>query len=417
MLSLVDLVARIGSGDLTPEGALALSRAAIAERDGDVRAFVRLAPGTGAPGRGPLAGIAVAAKDIVDTADMATEMGAPAIYGGWQPRADAAIVAALRRAGATIVGKSTTTAFASSDPTVTRNPHDLAHTPGGSSAGSAAAVGAGMVPLALGTQTGGSVIRPASYCGAAAIKPSFRLIPTVGVKCLAWTLDTVGLFAAGVADLGAALAIVTGRPMSEGRTAPPRIGIVRQDFAGPAEADSERALEEALARLSGAGAVLVDPDVPSSIADAWAAHPTIQDYESAEALAWEYDTQRARIPPRIGEGLDRGRAIAAPDYDDARRVANQARRDAREMFREVDAVITYSAPGSAPALSEGVTGDPRYNRLWTMLGTPCVNVPGLRGAGGLPVGLQIVAPFARDALALDTAAFLERLIAPSRDLA
>ena len=163
-----------------------------------------------AASNGRLRGIAVGIKDIIDTADFPTEMGS-SIYSGWRPRADAAVVAMLKQAGATIIGKTTTTAFAALDPTATLNPHNPGHTPGGSSSGSAASVGAGMIPLALGTQTGGSVIRPASFCGVAAIKPSYRLLPTVGVKCYSWTLDTVGLFAAGVKDLAQGLSAITGR--------------------------------------------------------------------------------------------------------------------------------------------------------------------------------------------------------------
>ena len=169
----------------------------------------------------PLRGIAVGIKDIIDTAELPTEMGSP-IYKANRPRADAPVVMALKRAGATIFGKTTTTAFAANDPTATLNPHNHGHTPGGSSAGSAAAVGAGMIPLALGTQTGGSVIRPASFCGTAAIKPSYRLLPTVGVKCFSWTLDTVGLFAAGVTDLALGLSAMTGRPELIFRRAWPR---------------------------------------------------------------------------------------------------------------------------------------------------------------------------------------------------
>ena len=414
MLSIADLSARMKSGLLTPDGALDLTRRAIAEKEPAVGAFVRLAPDAPAAASGPLVGIAVAVKDIIDTADLPTEMGAAAIYEGWRPRADAAIVAALRRAGATVIGKSTTTAFAQSDPTATRNPHDPGRTPGGSSAGSAAAVGAGMVPLALGTQTGGSVIRPASFCGAAGVKPSFRLLPGVGVKCLAWTLDTVGLFAAGVEDLAIALEAVSGRPMSEGRTErPPRLGIVRQAFAGEAEPESVAALELAASLLSAAGATLVDIVPPQSLADGWAAHPTIQDFEGAAALGWEYDAHRDRLPPRIRGGIETGRGIPAAAYDDARRIANRARRDTKDLFADVDAVLTYSAPGAAPR-GLGSTGDARYNRLWTMLGTPCVNVPGLRCAAGLPVGVQVVTPFARDALALDIGRFVEGTLARAR---
>ena len=204
MISLADLQRRIEAGELSPEDAIAQSHAAIEAREKDVRAFVRHDKSAKAQASGPLRGIAVGIKDIIDTANMPTEMGSE-IYRGWQPRADAPVVMMLKRAGATIIGKTTTTAFASRDPTPTLNPHNLGHTPGGSSSGSAAAVGAGMIPLALGTQTGGSVIRPAAYCGAAAIKPSFRMLPTVGVKCYSWALDTVGLFGARAEDLARGL--------------------------------------------------------------------------------------------------------------------------------------------------------------------------------------------------------------------
>src|SRR6201999_429497 len=175
---------------------------------------------------------AVGIKDIIDTPDFPTEMGSK-IYRGWQPKADASVVMALKAAGATIIGKTTTTAFASSDQTATLNPHNPAHTPGGSSSGSAAAVGAGMIPLAIGTQTAGSVIRPASFCGAAAIKPSYRLLPMIGIKCYSWTLDTAGLFAAGVEDLARGLSAISKRPELTGEApkAAPRIGLVSQDFA------------------------------------------------------------------------------------------------------------------------------------------------------------------------------------------
>ena len=406
MLSLVDLLGRIASGALTPESAFRLSLEAIAAREGELGAFAHLDRNARPSGRGPLNGIAVGVKDIIDTADMPTGMGS-AIYAGWRPKADAAIVSALKRAGATVIGKTTTTAFASSDPTETRNPHRSSHTPGGSSAGSAASVGAGMVPLALGTQTGGSVIRPAAYCGTAAIKPSFRLIPTIGVKCYAWTLDTVGLFAAGVADVALALELVSGRPMPIEPIAKPRIGVVTQDFAGPAEPAAVAALERAALLLSQNGAEIWDVKPPAAFAEAWAAHGTIQDFEARQALAWEYDHHHDAIAPLVRGSLDNAQRIGAAAYDDARRVANRARRDTKELFAELDAVITYAAPGAAPA-GHGSTGDPRYNRLWTLLGTPCVNVPALVQDGGLPVGVQVIAPVARDHIALGVARIIER---------
>src|SRR5450756_262588 len=231
MISLAELQRRIDSGDLSADAAITQSCEAIDAQDKTIGAFVCSAKNARAASTGPLRGIAVGIKDIIDTSDFPTEMGS-AIYKGWQPRADAPVVMMLKRAGATIIGKTTTTAFAANDPTATLNPRNHAHTPGGSSSGSAAAVAAGMIPLALGTQTGGSVIRPASFCGAAAIKPSFRLLPTVGVKCYSWTLDTVGLFAAGVDDLALGLSAITNRPELKPDAAieRPRIGVVTQDF-------------------------------------------------------------------------------------------------------------------------------------------------------------------------------------------
>src|SRR3954471_22721109 len=210
MISLADLQRRIDAGDFSADAAIAQSLEAIAAQDKSIGAFVCRDENARAQGAGPLRGIAVGIKDIMDTVDFPTEMGSP-IYRGHRPRGDAAVVMMLKQAGASIAGKTTTTAFASTDPTATLNPHNHGHTPGGSSSGSAAAVAAGMIPLALGTQTGGSVIRPASFCGVAAIKPSYRLLPTVGVKCYSWTLDTVGLFAAGVVDLAHGLSAMTGR--------------------------------------------------------------------------------------------------------------------------------------------------------------------------------------------------------------
>ena len=236
MISLAELQRRIDAGELSADAADRAVAGSDRRAGQDHRRFrlpCRTCPR--AQSAGPLRGIAVGIKDIMDTADFPTEMGSP-IYRGFRPRGDAAVVMMLKQAGATIVGKTTTTAFASVDPTPTLNPHNHGHTPGGSSSGSAAAVAAGMIPLALGTQTGGSVIRPASFCGVAAIKPSYRLLPTVGVKCYSWTLDTVGLFAAGVDDVARGLAAMTGRPelLLPSGIPTPRIGVVTQDFAGRA---------------------------------------------------------------------------------------------------------------------------------------------------------------------------------------
>jgi Asp-tRNA(Asn)/Glu-tRNA(Gln) amidotransferase A subunit family amidase len=415
MLSLLDLLRRMDAGDLTPAASLRAAHEAIAAGDQEIEAFVHVDGAARASSEGPLRGIAVGVKDIIDSANMPTEMGSP-LYAGWRPKADAPVVMALKKAGATPVGKTATTAFAFLDPAPTRNPRNRVHTPGGSSAGSAAAVAAGMVPLAVGTQTGGSVIRPASYCGVAAIKPSFRLIPTVGVKTFSWALDTVGLFAAGVADVAYALAAVTGRAdlRVDGRTADaPRIGVVTQDFAGDPEPDSAAALEEAARRAGRTGATVRRIALPAVFAEAWSAHPNIQDYEARQSLSWEYARHRDALPPLLRQVLDEAQAITAESYDDGRRAAHHARGALDHVFADVDVLLTFSAPGAAPK-GLGSTGSARFNRLWTLMGNPCVTVPGLDNGSGLPVGVQVIAPFGRDARALLAARFIEEVLATPR---
>src|SRR5258707_2605305 len=408
MLSLAELQRRIELGDLSADAAIASSVEAIDAQEKTIGAFVCRAENPRAQNAGLLRGIAVGIKDIIDTADLPTEMGSP-IYQGWQPRADAPVVAMLKSAGATIVGKTTTTAFAANDPTATLNPHNHGHTPGGSSSGSAAAVGAGMIPLALGTQTGGSVIRPASFCGVAAIKPTYRLLPTVGVKCFSWTLDTVGLFAAGVVDLAHGLSAMTGRPelLPAAAMPAPRIGVVTQDFAGEPEASDAEALEiarRAAERGGGSVRVLKLPDV---VAEAWRIHPTVQDFEAQLAFAWEYRENYDAMPPLLRGRLDESKGTTAAEYDAARRIADQARAALAGVFNEVDMLLTHSAPGAAPKGLDS-TGDPRFNRLWTLMGVPCVNVPAYVAEGGLPVGVQVIARFVADAQALAAARVFEQ---------
>jgi Asp-tRNA(Asn)/Glu-tRNA(Gln) amidotransferase A subunit family amidase len=411
MISLADLQRRIDSGELSADAAIAQSIEAIEVHDKTIGAFVCRAEKVRAAGTGPLRGIAVGIKDIIDTSDLPTEMGSN-IYKGWRPRADAPVVMMLKEAGATIVGKTTTTAFASRDPTATLNPRNPAHTPGGSSSGSAAAVAAGMIPLALGTQTGGSVIRPASYCGVAAIKPSFRLLPTVGVKCYSWTLDTVGLFAAGVEDLALALSAMTNRPELRPGAAmkTPRIGVVTQDFAGAPEAASAEALRIAADAAERAGASIRTLALPEIVAEAWRAQLIVQEFEAHQALAWEYRAHHDAMAPLLRAKLDETRGILPADYDEARRIANRGRKALAKIFDDVDVLLTFSAPGAAPK-GLASTGDTRFNRLWTLMGVPCVNVPATVADGGLPVGVQVIARFGDDARALAAARFVEEALA------
>ena len=408
MQSLLDLLRRIDAGTLTAEGALRLSRDAILAEDERIQAFVTVDHAASVGRAGPLRGIAVGVKDIIDTADMPTECGSP-IYAGWRPKADATVVSLAKRAGATVLGKTATTAFASLDPTVTRNPRNLAHSPGGSSSGSAAAVAAGMLPLAIGTQTGGSVIRPASFCGVAAIKPSFRVLPTVGIKTYSWSIDTPGLFAATVEDVAFALAAMTGRDevRVDGADVPaPRIGVVLQDFAEAPEPDSVEALESAVRAAERVGADIRSLPLPEVLGEAFRVHPLLQDYEAVRALGWEYDHHRDALPPILRRILDEAREIKVSDYDLGRRAAHRARGVLGEIFDDVDVLLTFSAPGPAPK-GLGSTGNARFNRLWTLMGNPCVNIPCRTNDEGLPVGVQVIAAFGKDDKALAASKFIE----------
>jgi Asp-tRNA(Asn)/Glu-tRNA(Gln) amidotransferase A subunit family amidase len=410
MLKAREIARRIAARESTAAAELKRSEERISARDGDIRAFASR-PAHLLPGTGPLAGIACGVKDIVDTADLPTGMGS-SIYDGWQPRADAPIVMALKAAGATIAGKTHTTAFAFLDPAPTRNPHELTASPGGSSAGSAAAVAAGMIPLAIGTQTGGSVIRPAAYCGVAAIKPSYALLPTTGIKSFSWSLDTAGLMAASADDLGFALAALTGRAELDAAAAELkglRIGIIRQDFAGAADPASDEALRRIADLAAGAGAGLVGLASPPALVEAFHAHGPLQDFEATQALAWEYANHRAALPPKLRAYLDGARAVTPRQYDEARRLSRRGRDACRDVFAQVDVVISHAAPGEAPA-SLASTGDSKFNRLWTLLGTPCLTIPLGTGPRGLPVSFQVIGRFGADEHVIAVAKALEKRV-------
>ncbi len=416
MLSALDLARRIEAGDLKPRAALDLCAQAIAEHEGEIGAFAALdldAARRGADAASiaalPLRGIPIGIKDIFDTADFVTSYGS-SIYAGHRPKADAAMVSLVRRAGGIVPGKTVTTQFASLEPAGTRNPRNPAHTPGGSSSGSAAAVAAGMLPLALGSQTGGSVIRPAAFCGVAGFKPSYRLLPTVGLKCFSWSLDTVGLFAKGVADVAFAATAITGRDLRVDGRPPvvPVIVVVRAHW-DKASAAMQDAVERAARAAEKSGAKIRELELPPILAEATAAHRIIQDYEAFRALAFEYDRHRDRLGPVLRRQLDDAAKIDSDAYDDARRTTRRARKALLDLLADGEVMLMPSAPGAAPH-GLGSTGEPTFNRLWTLLGTPCVNVPGLADPAGLPLGVQMVARFGRDRFALAAAAFVERAI-------
>lgn len=411
MLSVSKILEDIAAGRDSAEAAIARSRKAIAEGDGALNAFAALAP-EDAPvaTTGPLAGIAVGVKDIFDTFDMATEYGSP-LYAGFRPRADAPIVAMARAKGAHIIGKTTTTEFAFLNPTVTVNPHDPAHTPGGSSSGSAAAIAAGMIPAAFGTQTGGSVIRPAAFCGIAGFKPSFRLMPTGGMKTFAWTLDTTGFFAASVKDVALFAALASGRELkADAMQSPPRIGLYRSAIWNDASSEMQDAVQKAADIAAKAGAQVVEIDEPAELTRARDIHALIQNYEAAISFGHELAYHADRLSTILRETLEEGRTITPPQYDEGRRVARHARKAATTLFSDVDVLLTPSAPGSAPRNLE-TTGSALFNKLWTLTGNPSVNVPGLKDASGMPLGVQAIGRFGRDKSTLQAAHWLERLLA------
>ena len=416
MLSALDLARRIEAGELTPRAAVALCAQAIAAREKDVGAFAvldldaaRRAAEAPRLASTPLRGLPLAFKDIFDTADLPTQYGSP-IYVGYRPRADATAVALTRRVGGNVIGKTVTTEFASLVPSATRNPHNLAHTPGGSSSGSAAAVAAAMVPIAFGTQTAGSIIRPAAFCGVTGFKPSYRLIPMVGVKDVAWHLDTAGLFGAGVADVAFAAAAILDRDLRVDRAAPaaPRIALVRTHLWGQASVAMQNAVDGAARIAQAAGAKVTDVTLPRQLEEAYAAQFIVQDYETFRACAFEYDRHRDRIGKQLREQLDRAAAISADAYDAARRSSRRARKALADTMADYDVILTPSAPGAAPR-GLGSTGDPMFNRLWTLMGAPCINLPGFWD-GDLPLGIQIVGRFGRDHSALEAALFVEGAI-------
>jgi len=416
MLSALDLARRIESGGLAPAAVIDLCAEAIASREPEIQAFVALdvagarrqAEAAGLANR-PLRGLPVGVKDIFDTVDFPTECGTP-IFAGNRPRGDAALVALIRRAGGIVLGKTVTTELAFLDPSKTHNPHDPSRSPGGSSSGSAASIAAGMLPIAVGSQTGGSVIRPAAYCGVTGFKPSYRLLPSAGLKHFSVYLDTAGLFAARVADVAFAAAAITGRELRVDRAsiATPRIAIARSNVWDQASADMQRALETAAKAAAASGAQIAEPAWPAFLTDAFHAHAVIQDYEAFRTLAFEYDRHREQLSGVLRDMLDKAAAVTADDYDAARRTTKRARQALADFMSEFDALLTPSAPSAAPP--PDTTGPAIFNRVWTLMGTPCVNVTGLKDARGLPLGVQIVGRFGRDHEALLAAQFLENAI-------
>ena len=418
--SVIEAAALMASGKLSAVQLAEDCLARIEQREQDVQAWAYIDPqhvlaqaqaSDRQRRRSPLHGIPVAVKDIIDTSDMPTEYGSP-IYAGHRPRTDAACVAMLRNAGALVMGKAVTAEFASQHPGKTRNPHNTAHTPGGSSSGSAAAVADFMVPLALGTQTGGSVIRPSAFCGIVGFKPTFNVINRVGVKPNSESLDTVGILARTVPDAALTFSILTAQDIPDFGAAAmsnPRIGFYRTPQWRHADRATAEALEAALPRLAKAGARVTEAVLPEIFGDAVAAQGRISDYEFSRALLHERLNFSGKISATLNKKLAQSDKCTAAQYIAARKLLTECRRLLDDAFVDFDILLVPSTPGEAPAGIE-TTGEAIFNRMWTALHVPAVTVPVFTGPAGLPIGAQLIGPFGMDHKTLVHAEWVRRAL-------
>lgn len=394
----------IARGQITSEALVAACLDHIDLRDGKVRAWAYLNPAQAlaearardremkkSGPRGPLHGVPIAVKDVIDTADMPTQMGSD-IYEGWQPRTDAACVALVRKAGAVILGKTVTCELAGIAPRETMNPLDGTRTPGGSSSGSAAAVADHMVPAAFGTQTGGSVLRPASFCGIVGYKPTYNMINRAGLKFAADSLDTMGIMARTVADVALIADVCIDRPpQGVGKSgAPLRIGVCRNVmWDSCASEETKAALEDAASRAKSAGARVKSFVLDQPFETLFAERGSINDYERACGLAWEWAHHREKLSPQMTKTVEQGLALPHGRYLEAVQLAEQCRLRLGEMMRDIDILITPAADGEAP-LGLDYAGNPAFQALWTMLHVPTITLPLAQGPNGMPVGVQLV---------------------------
>ena len=356
--------------------------------------------------QGLLAGVPVGVKDVIDTVDMPTEHGSP-IYRGNRPFADAACVALVRAAGGVILGKTVTTEFANRDPRGTVHPHNPAYTPGGSSSGSAAAVADFQVPVGLGTQTGGSTIRPAAFCGVIGYKPSFGEFSRVGIKMQCHNLDTLGVICRSLEDVALMRGVLLAQELHQvdHTSNAPRIGFCRTPAWEHADGDTQALLERTAVKLAAAGATVRDVAVaPSDILDH---HRRIFEFEAARNYAYEYEVHGDKLSAALRDGLlTPGRALPLSAYVEAIETAEAIRRNLDDLFGDFDVLLAPSAVGEAPE-GLGSTGDARFNAIWTLAWTPCVTLPAGTGRKGLPLGIQLIGPRFGDEALLDAAAWAE----------
>jgi Asp-tRNA(Asn)/Glu-tRNA(Gln) amidotransferase A subunit family amidase len=419
-LGAADAARLIADGELQSVALVAACLERLSEREETVQAWVHLDAGhalaqarerdaTPAP-LGPLHGVPVGVKDIVDTADLPTELGTP-IYAGRRPRADAACVARLRQAGAVVLGKTVTTELAYFKPGKTRNPA----APGGSSSGSAAAVADGHVPVAIGSQTAGSVIRPAAFCGVLGLKPTRGLVDLEGVKPLSGALDTLGWFAREPDDLEV-LGVVLADAWPEGPSLreaaahpePPKVAFARTPWWEQADDDGRQAVEDAAARLRDGGAAVRELELPERFAGLVDAQQDVMAFDMARSLAWEHEHHGDELSDVLRELLERGHGIEREAADRAIALGHECRALLAAHLEPGEALLVPAVVGEPPPLAGGTTGDPLFCRPWTLLGVPALAVPAGTGSGGAPVGVQLVAPAGADAQLLVAGAWTAR---------
>ena len=421
-LTATEIARCIAAGAITAEAVVGACLARIDEREETVhawafldadRALAEARDRDNAPPRGPLHGVPIGVKDIIDTADMPTEMGSP-IYRGHRPAGDASCVALMRAAGAVILGKTVSCEFAGQAPGATTNPHDAARTPGGSSSGSAAAVADFMVPVAFGTQTGGSVLRPSSYCGIIGFKPSFGTFNIGGVKPAAESLDTLGLHARSLDDIEAVNDALTGRPPSPRPTqgTPPSVGLCRTFLWDVAEPATQAAIEDAATRLAAAGATVREVRLGDEFSGLTAARDTFNQVERARGMAWEWNNHRERLSARLQETIRKGLETPFEDYAASHRLAEDCRARLPQFFEGVDVLLAPAVDGEAPQGLDA-TGNPRFQALWTALHVPTITLPTHLGPNGMPVGIQLVAPHRADDRLLGAARFVWETLGPA----
>lgn len=421
LLSATEAAAAIASKKLKSEDLVAACLERIRARESEVQAWAyidselamkqarerdRAAP------RSRLHGIPVGVKDVIDTADMPAEYGSP-IYKGNRPASDAACVAQVRELGGVILGKTVSTEFATRHPGKTRNPRNVAHTPGGSSSGSAAAVADGMVPIAFGTQTSSSIIRPAAFCGVVGYKPTFNLLNRAGLKFLSESLDTLGVLTRSVADAAMIVETLSGSEparFEDVGALKPRIGFCRTPYWNQADSATRAALEGALPRLAKAGARVNEVELDREFAQLAEVQVRMSSYEFYRALTYE----RTRFPKLISDSLmariNGGSQVTRTQYERTHEIANRCRSRLDDIHRDYDILISPSALGEAPK-GLASTGDPLFGLTWTLMHGPAITLPVFTGAAGLPIGAQVTGPRGSDARTLIAAEWVRRALA------